>query len=60
MSLSDSAEYWLWRTEKKTPKEKRHIPTHDCKPRGGPPGTRNRWKCQVCGKRFASIAGKED
>lgn len=59
MSLPDSAEYW-W--DIKTPwhnnifkkrKHKRNIPEHDCKPRGGEPGTYKRRFCKVCGKAFS-------
>jgi hypothetical protein len=59
MSLPDSTEYW-WPPSQ----HRKHRPTprkpHDCKPRGGVPGTPNRWKCPICGRRFASITGKLD
>ena len=36
------------------------IKAHDCKPRGGPPGTFERWLCPICGRRFKSVTGKKD
>lgn len=62
MALSDSAEYWM---ERKAPwlgrwqRPKAKPPEHECAPRGGPPGTHNRWKCAICGRRFASVPRKE-
>lgn len=61
--MTDTAEYWddvhrkarwVHLAERKAKK-----PAHDCKPRGGPKGTHNRWKCKVCGRRFASRPGEE-
>jgi hypothetical protein len=54
VSMSDTAEYWFGRRPNPRPAKRRQVPPHDCKPRGGSPGTHNRWKCAVCGRRFAS------
>lgn len=60
--IPDSAAYWWPEYARRSPppKVKRQTPVHDCKPRGGPPGTHNRWRCKVCGRRFKSIPRKKD
>lgn len=52
--MTDTAEYWADIHNPWSVKYRRQYPPHDCKPRGGPKGTHNRWKCKVCGRRFAS------
>lgn len=56
MSIPDSAEYW-WPVNKKLTNEqifgKRKVKPHDCKPRGGKPGTPYRRFCRICGKSFS-------
>ena len=58
MSLSDSAEYWWPIFHEDGPKKHTKI-AHDCKPRGGVPGTYKRNFCPICGNRFSSNYFKE-